>query len=357
MALCYTLAMTTSQSTVRHTFFYILLAGVALLTFFIFQPYVITLAVAMAFSVICRPLYLAIQRIVRGQATIAAILTALIVAILVMGPLSLIGMKIAQEAFSLYEQLEQGLPAGDNVFEAVESTIETYVHRYVPTFDLNLESVARQSAGWVSTHIGTFFANTLQVFLHVFLGIIAFYYMLKDGQAFKKRLTDLSPLKDTHDQKIFKRLTTAINSILKGSLLIALTQGFVTGIGFAIFGIPSATLWGALAAVGALIPGVGTAIVIAPAVIYLFLTGNTIQGVGLTIWGATAVGMIDNFLGPLLVGRGVRIHPLFIMFAAIGGIQFFGPMGFILGPLALSLLYALLDIYAIVISDKNTQTL
>jgi predicted PurR-regulated permease PerM len=135
-------------------------------------------------------------------------------------------------------------------------------------------------------------------------------------------------------------------------LLIALTQGFVSGIGFAIFGVPSATLWGSMAAVGSLVPGVGTAIVIAPMVMYLLVTGSTVAAIGLAIWGIIAVGMVDNFLGPILVGRGVRIHALFILFAVIGGVQYFGPLGFILGPLVLSLLYALLDIHRVMESEK-----
>lgn len=346
-----------SSSAIRSTFFYILLTAAVVLTFKIFLPYIITLSVATAFAVVCQPLHQALIRMVRGKTMVASILTILAVSILVLAPLTLIGMKIAQEGVALYAHVNEENYLGDNALNTIETFIETQVRQYIPTFDLEVETLARQSLGWFSSHVGSFFANTLQILLHFFLGIIAFYYLLKDGPSFVARITELSPLKDTHDRKIFNRLTIAINSILKGSLLIAVIQGITTGIGFAIFGIPSATLWGGLAAIGALIPGVGTAIVIAPAILYLFISGKTIAAIGLLIWGATAVGMIDNFLGPMLVGRGVRIHPLFIMFAAIGGIQFFGPPGFILGPLTLSLLYALLDIYQIIASDKNTQTL
>jgi predicted PurR-regulated permease PerM len=347
----------TSNSTTRQIFFYILLTAVSILTFFIFQPYVITLAVATAFSVVVQPLFQAINRIARGRSSVAALLTIMVTMIVVLAPLTLIGMQLTRESITLYDRFSEETPLDNNTLTTIESTIERYVRAYVPNFDVDLVSIARQGATWISLHVGPLFSNTIQFVLQLFLGIIAFYYLLKDGPDFIKRWMDLSPLKDKHDKKIFDRLNLAIVSIIKGSLLIALGQGIISGIGFAIFGLPSATLWGALAAVGALVPGVGTAVVITPAVIYLFATGNTFGAIGLTIWGSTAVGLLDNFLGPALVGRGVRIHPLFILFAVIGGLQFYGPMGFILGPLTLSLLYALLDIYQIIASDKNTQTL
>ena len=146
----------------------------------------------------------------------------------------------------------------------------------------------------------------------------------------------------------------AINSIIRGTLIIAVIQGVMTGIGFAIFGVPSPTLWGSIAAIGALVPGVGTAIVFTPAILFLFFAGNTVPAIGLLVWGIVAVGLIDNFLGPVLVGRGIRIHPLFILFAVIGGIGFFGPMGFLLGPLVVSLLYGLFEIYRLFMIEKKS---
>lgn len=344
--------MNAANSTVRYAFFFILLAAVAVLTFFIFSPYVVTLAMATALAVVCQPLYQALLRITRGRESIAAALTILTTGIVVLAPLALIGMQVAQEATALYERIGENESLDANFLVTVETTIESYVQGYVPTFNLDLPLIARESLGRISGYVGPIFTSTLTTILHFFLGVVAFFYLVKDGGRFMNVAVDLSPLKDKHDRKIFDRLVVAINSIIKGALLVALVQGFVSGVGFAIFGVPSATLWGGLAAVGALVPGVGTAIVIAPIVIYLFATGATGAAIGLAIWGTVAVGMIDNLLAPMLYGRGAKIHPLFILFAVIGGVQFFGPLGFILGPLVLSLLYALLDIYMVMMTEK-----
>ncbi|RJR12807.1 AI-2E family transporter, partial [Candidatus Parcubacteria bacterium] len=154
-----------------------------------------------------------------------------------------------------------------------------------------------------------------------------------------------SPLKDGDDEIIATRLGSAVLATVKGNLLIGLIQGAMTGLGFLLFGVPNAALWGSVAAVMALVPGLGTAIVILPAAIFLFLTGDTTGAIGLLVWGIAAVGLIDNFLGPRLVGMGLKLHPLAVFLAVLGGLSLFGPIGFLLGPLTLSVCLALIDIY------------
>ena len=178
-----------------------------------------------------------------------------------------------------------------------------------------------------------------------FLFFIALYYLLKDGHKLKAAIVALSPLADADDETIFQKLERAINSVMKGNLLIALVKGALTLAGFAIFGVPAAILWGSVGVIAALIPGIGTAILFAPAILFLFLSGKVFFGVGLIAWGVLVVGLVDNILGPKLLGRGMQLHPLIILLSVLGGIGFFGPIGFLLGPLTMSLLFALLDIY------------
>ena len=179
----------------------------------------------------------------------------------------------------------------------------------------------------------------------IFIFLIALYYLFKDGHKLKTAVVALSPLQDIHDETIFDKLVLAINSVIKGSLAVAFIQGILTAVGLAIFGVPNAVLWSSVAAITALIPGIGTALVLLPAILYLYFSGQTLFAVGLLLWGMTAVGLVDNFLGPKLVERGMRLHPFLILLSILGGISFFGPLGFLLGPLVLSLLFALLEIY------------
>jgi len=336
---------------IQSIFFFALLIGVLVLAFFIFLPYFTTLSVAATFAVVTYPLHKRITRLLRNRESIAALLTVCITALIVLAPLTFIGTQVVRESQNLYQRIVENQ---ESLTESFTGFIEAAIERFAPQVSLDLNRYVGQGLSWIVGKIGPLFAGTAQTFLHLFLGIIAYFYFLKDGRRFLGTLVTLSPLSDGDDVKILSRLEMAINSIMRGTLTIALIQGVLTGVGLTIFGVPSPTLWGSLAAVGALIPGVGTAIIVTPAVLFLFITGKTVAAIGLLIWGIVAVGLIDNFLGPVLVGRGVRIHPFFILFAVIGGIGLFGPLGFLLGPLVLSLLYALLDIYRLLMIDKQS---
>jgi predicted PurR-regulated permease PerM len=128
--------------------------------------------------------------------------------------------------------------------------------------------------------------------------------------------------------------------------VIALLQGVIAGVGFFLFGLPNPALWGSTAAISALIPGVGTSLVLIPAVIYVMIFGSPVQGIGLLLWSLLAVGLVDNLLGPRLMRKGAKIPQFAIFIAVMGGLAVFGPLGFVIGPLVFSLLFTLLDIYS-----------
>ena len=336
---------------IQTAFFFILLIGVFVLAFFIFLPYFTTLAIAATLAVVTHPFHRRILRFVRGREVIATLLSLCCIGILLLVPLSFVGTQVFHETQSLYAHITENQ---ESLKEGFTGVIEGYIGRFAPQASFDLSRYAGQGLSWLAGKLGPLFAGTAQTVLHFFLGTIALYYFLKDGPRFLRSLVTLSPLADGDDRKILGRLEMAINSIIRGTLIIAVIQGVMTGIGFAIFGVPSPTLWGSIAAIGALVPGVGTAIVFTPAILFLFFAGNTVPAIGLLVWGIVAVGLIDNFLGPVLVGRGIRIHPLFILFAVIGGIGFFGPMGFLLGPLVVSLLYGLFEIYRLFMIEKKS---
>lgn len=330
------------QETLRTTFFLALLGGVLLLVFRIMQPYLVTLAIAGTAAVVLFPLHKRLTKLLRGQDRISAMLMVLLAYLLLLLPLTILGIQIATEAAGVYNDLRSGsasLPTD------VLQTVENLMTRYVPWTEINLSQYAGQGLNWIAGSLQSFFTGTVRAILLLFLGTIAYYYMLKDGRKFLDVIIDLSPLTKQEDEDLIKRLHMAVNSVIRGSLIIAILQGTVTGIGLTLFGIPSAALLGSIAGVGALIPTVGTTVVMAPVTIYLLITGDYFSGIGLTIWAILAVGMIDNFLHPLLVGRGMKMHPMFIFFAVMGGITYFGLSGFILGPLIMSLLFGLLDIF------------
>jgi predicted PurR-regulated permease PerM len=160
----------------------------------------------------------------------------------------------------------------------------------------------------------------------------------------RKTIVNYSPLADSDDEAVLGKLAKAINSVMRGRVLLAVLQGFLAALGMFIFGVPNAALWGSVAVIAALVPGIGTALVVIPAAAYLFWQAPLGLAIGFLLWGLILVGMVDNMLGPKLLGRGTQVHPLFILLSVLGGISVFGPLGFLLGPLVVSLLFALLEI-------------
>jgi predicted PurR-regulated permease PerM len=208
--------------------------------------------------------------------------------------------------------------------------------------------------GWLVANSDTAFFKVGNVLLSFAIFLISLYYLLRDGARARKAVITLSPLSEEENTAIFERLSHAVSSVLKGNLTTAVVQGILSGIGYSIFGIPNPILWGSATALAALIPGVGTSLVFIPMIIYAFVTLPFIMAFGLTLWSVLLVGLIDNFLAPILVGKGMQLHPLLVFLSVLGGIILFGPVGILMGPLTFSFLFALLSIYS-TIDKKNSE--
>lgn len=336
-------------------FLLVLLSGIFVLTFYIFKPFLFALILAIVFATVFERAHNRVLGLVWEKKWLAALLTSVGVLVIVVVPITFLGIQVFQESTGLYSYLVQN-SAATGILHSVEDAVQG-LNKFLPApiqFSIEVNQYLKQGVIWLLQQIGPLFANVAQLALGVFVFLTALYYLFKDGHRLKAAVIILSPLQDDHDEAIFQKLALAINSVIKGSLVVAMAQGLLTTVGFILFGLPNAALAGSLAAIAALIPGVGTALVIVPAVLYLFFSGATIPALGLLFWGMMVVGLIDNLLGPILVGRGTRLHPFLVLLSILGGIAFFGPIGFLLGPLVLSLLFALIGIYFTILKEHKT---
>lgn len=334
----------------RFYFLVALIIASAVLTFFIFRPFLIILVLAAVFAVVLQPLYRSFLARMQTSPGLAAIATLVAAAVCILIPLTFIGVRIAGEAGQLYASLVEG--GGKAYLTSVFEYGDTIAARYVPSLalspselSLSVDEYIKNILAWTVQNVGGAVGGVTWFLLSLFIFFIALYYLLRDGAKLKQTIVSVSPLADDDDELVFSRLELAINSVIRGSLTIAFIQGILTGIGFTIFGIPNSILWGVIAAFAALIPGIGTSLVLIPGVIYLSAIGAMAPAAGLLVWSLVVVGLIDNFLGPKLVGRGMQLHPLIVLLAVFGGLAFFGPAGIFLGPLCASFLFALLSIY------------
>ncbi|MDQ5971766.1 MAG: hypothetical protein QG566_712 [Patescibacteria group bacterium] len=322
-------------------FFLILISIVFIFNVAIFLPFLTLFSVVAIFAVIFYPLFKKIKKTIVKNSNFAALLTILVVAIIVLIPITFFTMQVFLEAKGIYTNMDS--------FQSTLSTMSTNINHKLGAFNPNttidLSSYIASIFNGLTSSIGSIFSSVFHFITILFLGFIALFFFLRDGSKFIDKLILVSPLDDHYDEKILDKLKRTINSTVKGSLVVAILQGILAWLGFIIFGIPNPALWGALTVFASLIPGIGTAIVMTPAIIYLFYTGTLFNSVGLLVWGVIIVGLIDNVVRPFLVSKDVNIHPFMVLMSIFGGLLMFGPIGFLLGPLMLSFFAVLIELY------------
>ena len=325
---------------IERYFFFGLLFLTLIFTFFIFRPFWIVLVLGASFAIVLNPIHEWLKKN-KLPNQLSSVVTVLIFVILICVPLFSIGMVVFKQSQNVYHLMANG-----NQIAPFIDRLNTSMSEFLPagiSFDLNQK--ASDFISLISANIAQIFSTTLSTFFSFFLVVMSIFYFLKDGSSWKKSLVALFPMSDKDEQKIINRLTQTIGGVIKGSLLIALIQGILSGVGLTIFGVPNPALWGVVAGITSLIPFAGTAFVSVPAVIFLYATGHMPQAIGLAVWATVFVGLIDNFLGPIIVGRQVKIPQFLILFSVLGGISLLGPVGILIGPLTIGLLYTLISMY------------
>ncbi len=338
---------------IQDYFFFTILAGALILSFFMFLPFFTPLFLAIITAITFFPFHRKVSNLLaKGNTSsfFSSLVTLVAIVLLVLIPLSLLSIKISMEAKSVYDYYT----TTDTTIPAVQSITEDLqriVGKIIPGSESSLIT-ATSVKGHITdisksifANIDSIFSSAAKIFFNFVIFLIALFYFLKDGATIKAHAIKISPLADTQDEEIIVKMKAAINSVLKGTLLIAFVQGILAGIGFLIFGVTNPALWAVVAMFASLIPGVGTSLVLVPAILFLFLKGSLVSAIGLAIWSALAVGLIDNFLAPRLLGKNSGVHPLVILISALGGISLFGVLGFIAGPILVSFVMVLISVY------------
>jgi len=338
-----------SQERLQTIYFSILLIVFGILSFTVLSNFLIVLGLAYVVAVLTLPIFNRISfrldrvpYVRRLSSSLAAAAVILLLVLLIITPITLILGKVLTDAQGFYVDVTtRGVS-----LDSISTQIEDKLSLYVPDIQQRLDTVASAVSGFFVRNIGNVFSGTFDIILKVFLFLLALFYFLKDKTMFVGMYKGISPLHESDDTRIYSSIQNSVRSIMLGSIVVALAQGLVTGIGFAIFGVPNPFFFGSIAAFFALIPSVGPALVWIPGVIYLYTTGDgSLAWVGQLIWGIGAVGLIDNVLSPFVISKGIQIHPLFILLSVIGGISVFGPEGFLFGPLVLSLFIAISTVW------------
>lgn len=325
---------------IERYFFFGLLFSAFVFTFFIFRPFWVVLVFGISFSIVLYPIYEWFIKL-KFPSWISSFITVCLFTIVLCGPLLGIGTMIFNQSQNAYH-----VATNDKKIEPLLDSINNTVNKILPdSIVFDVKDKLADFVFYVSDNIANIFSTTISAFFSFILMLLIIFYFLKDGTKWKNSLVTLSPLPDKDDENIINQLTLAVKAVMEGYLFIALIQGALMGFGLWLFGIPNPALWGMVATVTSLLPTIGTAFVSIPAIIFLFVTGNNVSAIGLLVWSVVVVGLIDNLLSPLIIGKKINISPLLILFSVLGGISFLGPVGILIGPLSISFIYTLISIY------------
>jgi predicted PurR-regulated permease PerM len=290
----------------------------------------------------------------RHRRTAAALLTLLTVLVIGILPLAMLTGALAREAAGVYEQLQSGelKPARyfHGVFEALPGWMTALLDRFgLGSFDVlqrRLAAALAQGSQFIATQALSIGQNTFEFVAELFITLYLAFFLIRDGDRLAHVMRRAVPLAPQHKQELLDKFTTVIRATVKGNLLVAAIQGAMGGLAFWFLGVRGALLWAVVMAFLSLLPALGAALVWLPVAIYFFATGAIWQSIALTVYGVLVIGLVDNLLRPVLVGKDTRMPDYLVMITTLGGMAVFGINGFVLGPAIAAMFIAVWHIYA-----------
>ncbi|MBT0666786.1 AI-2E family transporter [Novosphingobium profundi] len=303
-------------------------------------------------AIMFEPMTRKLTAVLGGRKSLSAALVLVGLLALVILPTIVLGVSLVNEASALYAKIKAGDISFPQILAQLEHALPDRVAQFVRQYGLtDFNTLRRMFGSSVTSGLQTVASQALMLgqgalsFLAA-LGVMLYltFFLLRDGQRYTELVRDAMPLRPKMRDSLFAHFTVVVRATMKGTVVVAVMQGLVGGIIFSLLGIEGALLWGVLMGFLSLLPAVGTGLVWVPVAIYLLVTGSVWQGVVLIICGMFVIGMIDNVLRPVLVGRDTRLPDFVVLIATLSGLQLFGLNGFIVGPVIAALFIAMWNI-------------
>lgn len=279
---------------------------------------------------------------------LAALITMLAALVIVVLPAVLVANSLAREASQLYTRIDSGelKPALmlRGLFDALPGWLTDLLARFgLGNFDLiqrKLTQAATQGSQFIATQTFNLGQDVLSLVISLFVALYLAFFLVRDGGSLVRSIRMAIPLPPDDKQELLEQFGTVLRATVKGNLVVALVQGALGGLAFWVLGVNAALLWAVLMAVLSLLPAVGAGLVWGPVAIWLFVSGDIVQAVGLTLYGVLVIGLVDNLLRPLLVGKDTGMPDYLVLISTIGGIAVMGINGFVIGPVIAAMFVA-----------------
>ncbi len=332
--------------------FLVLLVLVSLAFIWVLLPFYGAIFWGTTLAIIFAPVNRRMLALLPGRRNLAAFLTLLIVVLIVLVPLALISASLVQESMGMAKRINSGeFDLGTQVAQVVDA-LPAPLHALLAHFGVHdLDSLREQfTAGILAAsklmakQVVSVGQDTFGFFVSMAVMLYLLFFLLRDGLRVASRSREVIPLSREHQQHLMQKFTTVVRATVKGNIAIAAIQGLLGGLMFWVLDIQGALLWGVVMAVLSLLPAVGASLIWGPVAIYFLSTGAFWQGGLMVAFGVFVIGLIDNVLRPVLVGKDTRLPDYVILISTLGGLSVFGLNGFVIGPLVAALFMACWDL-------------
>ncbi len=341
--------MMTKQFEDRSFLFLLLLVSIAF--GLLLKPFFSAILWAVLLAIIFAPIQQRLARALPKRANLSAFLTLVTILLIVIIPLGIITGMLAKEGAVLYQRVNSG---EINVQLWIDKARESLpiITKLAERFDINLTDLKQQmssaavaSSKFLATQAFSIGQGYVEFALSFVIMLYLTFFFLRDGRKLIQLIIHALPLGNERELLLFGKFAEVARATVKGNLLVAIVQGSLGGFIFWVLGIQGVVLWAVVMTILSLLPAVGSALVWAPAAIYLLAMGQIWQGVALILFGTFVIGLVDNVLRPILVGRDTKLPDYLVLLSTLGGLALFGLNGFVIGPVIAALFLAFWQIF------------
>ncbi len=339
------------QEMLERRSFLLMLVLVTLLFLYLLKPFFGAVFWACVIGVLFYPLFRRLSQRLGDRRNLAALATLTVCLVMVIIPVLFVLASFFQEGVGLYQQLQSGELDPGSYLDKIKNAFPLLQH-LLDRLGVDINNLKTQFADtaiagsrFIAQHAVQLGQGTLQFFISLGLMLYLAFFMLRDGPKLVAQLVRALPLGDERERLLFAKFAEVTRATIKGNLVVAAVQGTLGGLIFWILGIPGALLWGVSMILLSLIPLIGAGLIWAPVAVYLFAVGDWVQGLVLSVFGVGVIGLVDNLLRPILVGRDTKLPDYMVLLSTLGGIVLFGMNGFVIGPLIAVLFTAFWGIF------------
>ncbi len=334
-----------TQFTLPQNSFLLLLGAVTLAFFWILLPFSGAVFWGMVLAIVFAPVHARLLAACGQRPNVAAFATLMLIVLMVILPVTLIAAALVDQALSLYAMVSAGSLDFDTLLRRMvgglpgwaSSLFDRYQSTIMDTVQDKLSAGIAQASQLAARYAVNLGRNALGFLVSMTVMLYLLFFLFRDGRLIAARIKRAVPLDSHYKKPLFDKFVTVIRATVKGNVLVAVAQGTLGGLIFWFLDVPGPVLWGVVMSFLSLLPAVGAGLIWGPVAAYFLFTGSVTQGVVLALYGVLVIGLVDNVLRPILVGKDTKLPDYLVLLSTLGGMALFGLNGFVIGPVIAAL--------------------